>query len=210
MRTREPATPRHRPAAGFSLVELLVAIAIGAVIMTIGVPILQRTIERAKLEGQARTLSVLAAQARAAAITNNVETVVLFDGTEFVSFADLHGSAATDPPDGQFNPITGSDYRTTDWEVGRQPLADSLDAGGPSGDSAAVAGFTNPGRPDQRAIFNPDGSLMEVGAFRLRDRRGNFLEVRMEPKATGKVTLRKWDGSAWREQDEGGAAWEWK
>lgn len=202
------ASPLRR-ATGFSLVELLVVLAIGAILVSIGVPILFGTIERAKLEGQARTLAVLAAQARAAAISNNVETVVLFDGTEFMSFADLHGATLADEPDGLFNPVSGAEYKTTDWQIGRQPLAEALSLAGP-GSETAVDGFVHDDRADQRAIFNPDGSLREIGAFRLGDRRGNFLEVRMEPLATGKVTVRKWNGSAWREQGEGDVSWDWK
>lgn len=190
------------------MVEMLVAVAIGAVILGVGIPALQSTIERAKVEGQARSLAVLAAQARAAAITNGVETVVLFDGTDFVGFTDVHGATQNDPPDGLFGPVTGAVYHTTDWEVGRQPLEGSLVHEAP-GSQPAVDGFVHADRPDQRAIFNPDGSLKATGAFRLRDRRGNFLEVRMAPRATGKVTMRKWDGSEWREQGEGGVSWEW-
>lgn len=208
-------TPRAyvAPNAGFSMVELLIALVIGAVIMTIGLPIVHGAIERARLEGQARTLAVLAGQARAVAITNNVETVLLFDGTDFVSFADRDGATAADPPDGVFNPVTGAEYKTTDWEVGRQPLDGGLSLAAP-GAQQAIDGFDYTGapeaRPNGRAIFEPDGSLIVTGAFRLADRRGNFLEVSLEPLATGKVTVRKWNGSAWREQGEGDVSWDWK
>lgn len=194
--------------AGFSLVEMLVTLTIGAVIVALGLPALVNLIQRSKLEGQARSLAVMMARARSEAVTQGVETVVLFEDGAFLSFADIHGTDLSDPPDGVWNPVAGQPQRATDWQIGRQLLNRDLALTGP-GAQPAVDGFTNPNRPDARAIFNPDGSLYSVGAFRLADGKGNHLEVVLAPRATGQVTLRKWDGSAWREQGEGGESWDW-
>lgn len=60
--------------------------------------------------------------------------------------------------------------------------------------------------------FLPNGSVEETGAFRFADVRGNFLEVRVEPQATARVQVRKWDetDNEWYTRDQGGKAWEWK
>jgi hypothetical protein len=65
---------------------------------------------------------------------------------------------------------------------------------------------------DDCFTFLADGSVKELGAFRFGDVRGNFLEVQIEPKATARVQVRKWDETAndWYTRDEGGKAWEWK
>ena len=204
MQTSQP----HRGVAGFTLVELLITLAIGAVLVTIGLPALMNLIQRSKLEGQARNLAVLAARARNEAITQGVETVVLYDGSRFVSFVDLHGAALTDPPDGLLNPVAGQPQRTTDWVIDSQGVTTPVTVSAP-GSQPAVDGFTNPGRADGRAIFNPDGSLYSEGSFRLADGKGNHLEVALGPRSTGHGTLRKWDGAAWREQGEGGVSWKW-
>lgn len=202
------ATAAEATVAGFTLVELLVALAIVVTMVGIGLPALNNLISRGKLEGQARSLSVLVGRARNEAVTHGAETVVQLDGDSFVAYVDRDGATAADPPDGLFNPVAGSPYRASDWELSRLPLDSALSVAGPAGE-AAIDGLVNPDRPDLRVIFNPDGTLYSTGAFRLTDPRDNFLEVAVGPRATGQVTLRKWDGSAWREQDEGDESWQW-
>jgi hypothetical protein len=67
------------------------------------------------------------------------------------------------------------------------------------------------------AIFQQDGSIDETGAFRLGDEVGNFLEVRVEPKATARIEVRKClactneaDDKDWYADGNGGKAWAWK
>jgi hypothetical protein len=64
------------------------------------------------------------------------------------------------------------------------------------------------------AIFQRDGSIASVGAFRFADTYGNFLEVRIEPAATARIEVRKAreEGSSWNfyASGEGDQAWEWK
>jgi prepilin-type N-terminal cleavage/methylation domain-containing protein len=61
-------------------------------------------------------------------------------------------------------------------------------------------------------VFLPDGSVRETGAIRLADVRGNFLEIRVQPQATARVQVLKWDDDdgEWYSRDQGGKAWEWK
>lgn len=198
----------RRAVAAFTLVELLITLAVLGVIVGLGLPALNKLIMRAKLEGQARSVSVLAGRARNEAVTQGAEAVVHLDGDEFVAFVDLDGPNAADPPDGLFNPVSGQGYKATDWEMSRVPLANKITVAAPTGEDA-IFGLVNTDRPDERIIFNPDGTLLSTGAFRLADPAGNYLEVAVGPRATGQVTLRKWDGTAWREQDEGGEAWTW-
>ena len=85
-------------------------------------------------------------------------------------------------------------------------LEDSVKFEAPSGQGAAVM------VPGNCFVFLPDGSVEETGAFRFADVRGNFLEVRVEPLATARVQVRKWDetDNEWYTRDQGGKAWEWK
>lgn len=198
----------QRAVAAFTLVELLIVLALSAILVALGAPALHRLITRSRIEGQARNLSVMMARARSEALTRGVPTVVVQDGSAFVSFADVHGSTKTSPPDGVYNPQAGEPQYRTDWQIERQTIKVPVTLDGPGG-QPAVAGFTNPGVANGRAVFNPDGSAAATGAFRLRDEAGNFLEVAVEPRATGQVVLRKWDGSAWKEQGQGGGSWEW-
>ncbi len=60
--------------------------------------------------------------------------------------------------------------------------------------------------------FLADGSVQELGEFRFSDVRGNFLKIQVQPKATARVQVLKWDetDNKWHTRDEGGKAWEWK
>ena len=100
-------------------------------------------------------------------------------------------------------------------QIGRLDLPGDLSFAGPPA-NPAVVGFQSAG-DDSWVTFNTDGSVPQIGAFRVADPRGNFLEVRVGPAATAKIQVRKWnedlavnvDGTHWFSQDEGGAPWIW-
>lgn len=180
--------------AGFTLIEMVVVIAFMGVLMLIGIPAIQNLLHRSKLEGAARESMIMMQQARLEAIKRNDTTIVLADATNrrVVSFIDEDGDAAFD---------------AGETVLGQLQLGSGItftDPAGNTGDAAQT--FTGPTGP----LFEVDGSVAETGALRFADQRGNFLEVVVEPAATGRVRLRKWDGAAWREPGEGGTAWEWK
>lgn len=202
-------TPRKTP-AGFTLVELLIVLAIAMLILTIGFPSLLNFLARQKIEGSARAVTTLAQRARQEALTRGVPAVVLADGDAVVAFVDVHGATPTSPPDGIFNPTAGAPFRGTDYEIGRSALPPTVSLAGPSNSPGVVDLTDVDGTP--RAIFDPDGTIRDTGSFRLADVRGNYLEVRIAPRATGRVALYKFDEktSAWRANGEGGHSWVWK
>jgi len=51
-------------------------------------------------------------------------------------------------------------------------------------------------------------TVSTVGAFRLADENGNFLEVRVT-SISGKAEIWKWNGTAYVRQDDNGKAWTW-
>ena len=201
---------RHNPsraAAGFTLVELLIVLAIATLVITLGVPSLLDVLHRQRLEGQVRELATLAHRARHQALLRGVPAIVEFDADGFSAFVDLHGADLDDPPDLLFGPLPSAPLQGTDFRVGDGKLPEGIDLAAP-GALDAVHGFTTVAGV-QKAIFDPDGSIRDTGAVRIADRRGNYLEVRIEPRATGRVSLYKWDGSAWRANGEGGHSWTW-
>lgn len=199
-------TPRS-PRAGFTMVELLIVLAIAVLVLALGVPSFLDLLARQRLEGQARELATLAHRARHEALTRGVPAVIELDGSGFRAFADIHGATLAAPPDGLFNPLSGAPLQGTDFEIGHRPLHARLDLTGPSS-LAGVDGFTLVGG-ERKAIFDPDGSVRATGAVRIADERGNYLELRVEPRATARVSLYKWDGSAWRANGEEGKSWTW-
>lgn len=204
---------------GFTLAEMLVVVAMLGIVMLIGIPTFQRLLHRTKIEGITRETAILMNLARFESIKRGVPVIVQIDpvGSEVFSFVDVHGGLdPTLPSDGLFAAIPGAVARTTDYELGRLKL--------PSGvsfsfqaltDAASVDGFVNegiPDPPDLMAIFQSDGSVLDSGALRFGDQRGNFLEARIDPPGTARIEVRKWDDAdgAWYAFGEGGKPWQWQ
>jgi prepilin-type N-terminal cleavage/methylation domain-containing protein len=181
-------------AAGFTLIELLVTLAIFGIALTLAIPGLLAMRQRRLLQGDGEQALVFLQRARFQAISRNRPQGVAFDASEGALFIDANADGVLDPVerrDGVFVASRGVLF------------------GGPPAEPEAIAGFTTVGGR-QVALFRPDGAVVDAGGFRLHDFEGDdFLEVRVIEPATGLTRLRKWDGTAWREQDEGGTSWSW-
>ena len=206
---------------GFTLAEALVVMAFISIVTVIGAATLPQLLQRVRLEKAAREAATLMRQTRFEAIKQGVQTVVQISPNtrEVIAFADVHGGLdQTLPGDGVFGSIGGATHRTTDYLIFRMRLPngvyflDELD----QTDINSVDGFNHSGtfplQPDDQAIFQTDGSVLDAGAFRFGDRRGNYLEARVDPRATARLEIRKWDDvdGAWYAFGEGGKPWEWK
>lgn len=184
-----PVQPKQRVSrcAGFTLIELFVVLAIAAIAMGLGIPALHNFIVRSRTEGAARETSMMLQRCRLEAIQSNREVVAHLDGDRIVCFVDADRDRA-------FNPDDSAPYRTADWIVSRAQLSsDKLFFRNPElkeGEDS-IEGFTSvDGKLS--AVFQPNGSVADDGAFRIGDIRGNFLEVRIAPAASGRIEIRKW------------------
>jgi type II secretory pathway pseudopilin PulG len=192
---------------GFTLIELAVTMFLLFVLAMLTLPAIGNMITRSKLEGAARETGAAFRQARQEAIRRSVPVVVAPDtaGRVLVVFADVDGDRVLDPPAG--SPLD-DDAQIGTWEL---PAPVSFGGPGSGADARPVVGFTG-----DSALFRPDGSVAEQGAVRLRDDRGNFLEVRVASAAAARIVLRKWrpdsspEGGAWRTSGEGGEALQWQ
>ncbi len=216
-------TPRHRPRprAGFTLIEMLVVVLVLGIAAGLGFPTVLRVIHQVRISTHLREASALVQQARLEAIRRGRPVVVEIDADtkEIFAYADLDGANPGDPSNGEFDPQGGAPARTTDYEFRRLKVRGDLELKEPGGQTGlnSLDGFVNPNMPDQRAIFQSDGSLDAAGAFRFADARGNYLEIRVAPAATGKVQIRKydpdlgvnWDGTHWYAHGEVSKGWKW-
>lgn len=185
---------RRRRVAGFTLLELMVTLAVLGVVLAISIPGLLSVRQRRLLEGGGEQVTVFLQRARFLAIQRNRSQRVVPVLSEGIVFLDGDGDGVLD------------DVEKLDGVVA---LSGGVRFGGPPGDSAAVDGFTL-SAGSRIAVVRPDGSVLDGGAFRLVDAEGDdFLEVRVVEPATGLTRLRKWDGGAWKERGEGGQAWRW-
>ena len=197
--------PRQKTAAGFTIVEALIVVTVVAVGSVMAYPALQQFIHRSKILGSAQTAGTLMREARFEAIRRGAPCVVHPDGAtnEIVAYVDVNG-------DLEFNPDpTETTFRATDYELRRYRLPSGVSFTSP-GAQPVVFGFTAlPTEPLNGAVFESDGSIRDLGGLRIADQRGNYLEARVQPAASARVSIRKWDGANWLAQGEGDKTWEW-
>jgi type IV fimbrial biogenesis protein FimT len=101
---------RRRAAAGFTILELMFAITIGAILLGIGVPGFRQYIMNSRISGTANDLTIAFTMARGQAIKTHVQTIVCLssnptvitpscdgNGTQgWVVFTDTNGNGAPD------------------------------------------------------------------------------------------------------------------
>jgi type II secretory pathway pseudopilin PulG len=173
---------------------MLVTVTVLALALGIGMPMFLSTVYRARLEGAARQMNATMQSARLKAIKlqRNLQVEMVTDEGRVVAFIDDDADKAQDLGEEGLPPIV---------------LQQGLTFRAPAGQTA-VEGFEVIGNR-ALAIFLSDGSVDAQGAIRIADERDNFLEVRVAPKGSAKIEVRKWDGANWWARNEGGHPWHW-
>ncbi len=191
--------------------------------VVVGFPALQNMLDRARIQGFVFEAASLVQKSRFEAIKGGWPVVVRpdFDSDELVAFANVDN----DPGFG-FDPDDTKTFRTVDYEIGRALVPTQFkiyfwgpDDKSPEGEDAVV-GLTSVDSGPNVVVLLPDGSVQDPGALRIADERGNFLEVGVGPRATGKVQVRKYHRDppwgdpagffpAGRHDSAGVPMWEW-
>ncbi len=202
---------------GFSLTELVVVMAIMSFLLLLGIPELRKLLAQAKMETSMADIRASFQRARFEAIKHGRQVVVQAQPDErrvrvYIDEPEFDGSGnRTDTPFA-YEPAAGLPASETDRVVQEAILATGIEFLAPQGQRAAE-GFSNLSGGDASsaevselvAVFGPPGGAVEdLGAFRLGDSRQNFLEVRVDIAATGKVISRKYDcdDGEWKERDD--------
>ena len=224
--------PRMGRTGGFSLVELVVVLAVLGIAMAIGLPAFWNFVLRNQLLAATRETAVLLQKARLEAIRRSQPTVVRpdFDQNALVAFVNSDVDGAGLYPDLDLDPATeiilgkvnlpsrirfwgpaDAPPNGTDANTFPGPVATPAEAPAPP----FVADLEVPG-----AVFLSNGSAVTEGAFRFADQEGrNFLEVRLAPRGTAHFSIRKYRasgpiaGETWYESAtdaDGNKTWEWR
>lgn len=185
---------------GFTLIEMLVVLAILGIAALISMPYLSAQIQRSKLLGVASQVSGLVRLARLDAIKYSRFAMVAVDasGRKVNAFSDRNGN---------FLPDAGE-------EIGEVILPKSVNVAAPSSGAAECGGFSSkPGYTGKFALFQSDGAIEVTGAFCFKSEAlgtgaPNYLQVNVAPAATARVALRKYESGAFIEND-GTGVWKW-
>jgi prepilin-type N-terminal cleavage/methylation domain-containing protein len=196
---------RASAGAGFTLVELLVVLALILLFTTLGFPALSRIIDQRRLSGSVQEISVVLARARAEAVQRGVPVVAEpdFDLREVRVWVDVDSNLV-------FEPDPDATPRTVDYFVTRVqlPTESQVHFWGPGNNdpngNEAIDGLTAIADAENSYVFEPNGSIRDIGGVRVGDDRGNFFELRAAPKSTGRVQVLKYHGDpGWSGGDPG-------
>src|SRR5258708_20775429 len=180
--------PKPSAGAGFTLLELLMVLALAGVLVLLGIPSMLNALNRAKLAGFAQQTATAMEGARLEAIKRF--TVARVE----VHFADNSVLAYVDTDkDGVFTP-------GTDFLVFQAKAPPGVVLSGPGGTPADALKYAYTGfgaiAGGAVALFNSDGSVSTPGGFRFRDQRGNIMEAFVNPQASARIAVRKFAGDA--------------
>jgi prepilin-type N-terminal cleavage/methylation domain-containing protein len=203
----------RRGEAGFSLIELLVVIALLAMLAVWGVPAFLSTLNKTRVVAASREIATLMQVGRLEAIKRSGRNGNLGNEVAALTYDEATRTfrlLVDDNPNGAWLP---------ELQIGGiYTLPKGVTVEAPGGlDEDAVDGWDEvPVVADQweGPIFRSDGSARAAGAYRLFDSRGNYLEVRIEFPATGKISIQKWFGGGdpntnWFENGENNRKWQW-
>lgn len=182
---QEGGSPKPFRAAGFTLIELLVVLAILTVVALLGVPELVNALRRQKIEGTAQSTAMMLRLARLAAIKTSSQALVRADlaAGKVTACDDMNRDLACDAG----RPLLG---------VVTLPAGVEL---------SPVSGFSTPPIP-AAAIFRSDGTVLDTGAFRFRNERGDRLEAAVVSRNGLSIRVRKEHAGVWRDRGQG---WTW-
>jgi type II secretion system protein H len=154
-------------AAGFTMIEMMVAIAIIGIMAAMAGPSFSSWIPKMKLKAEAREKLNYLRQARSRAISENSQFGIYFDlgNSDIVFFKDI------------INP------QLSIYEVG----ADSI-IGTPI-DCASNVIFTNSTLTNNTVIFYPNGSASTSGQIELDDTESSYKHTISVLASTGRVRL---------------------
>jgi prepilin-type N-terminal cleavage/methylation domain-containing protein len=200
---------------GFSLVEMLMVLAMIAIILAIGLPALNQQMVRGRLVGASEQISTHLHLARVEAMRKGFPVVVRpdFDRQHLVAFLDEDNDLVRDVDERQVYDLAvpGDLSRSAVFFMGPD-----LIVGTEGAPAQSIDGLTPVGGGARAAVFEPGGSIRDVGAIRVGDGKtpeANVFEIRVEPEATARIELRKWIYGEGGDPDaflpSGGGTWTW-
>lgn len=162
---------------GFTVLELLIVVAVMGVVVVVGLPSLMTNLRRAKLEGPLRQAMTLMSLARFEAVKKGISTGVEADlaDDQILTFRDMDENGSFNAGDEILNLLT---------------LPKGLHFWHP--EDANPEGVTTL-LETSNTIFDSTGAASTVGSFFVGDTRGNHLTIEIANAATARLVIKKWE-----------------
>jgi prepilin-type N-terminal cleavage/methylation domain-containing protein len=194
-----------RARRGFSLIEMLVVMALMLTLVALGIPALQLALHESKMRGFATEVTVLLRQARIDAIKTSAQAVV-----------QIVPSTGADGDTGHIQAFSDSNSNGI-LDAGESVLASFplptgvtfTDCAGLTNKDSVDTFSVDPAGGPNIAIFQSGGSIAAIGGFRFGDPYGNDMEVHVEPAATAKIQVRKCEAGVYVANNDNEKAWTW-
>jgi type IV fimbrial biogenesis protein FimT len=183
--TQRGSVPGRR-AEAFTLVELLIVLALMGTLVLMGLPAMLNALNRSKLTGFAQTVATAMQAARLEAVKRGGTARV----EEQAATSTLPARIVAYVDDGDQVFISGKDVLVA---IVTPPSGVVFGGPGASPTTTAIYQLVTPN--GVAAVFNPDGSVVAVGGFRFRDLRGNIMEAFVSPLSGARVAVRKYAGN---------------
>ena len=164
--------PHHR---GFTLVELLVGLAIVAMLLAMAAPSLRTYSENSKLRASAETFSSMLQKARMEAVTRNAVVEFMFTNQDVATDVDAFVAAANGrnwvmrvknpaPASTPEHILLGA-RSAAEGATNASATSVQLDAKSSSGVDITSVNFNSLGQPSLNALPDASGALREAGVF---------------------------------------------
>jgi prepilin-type N-terminal cleavage/methylation domain-containing protein len=193
-----------RGSRGFSLIEMLVVMALMLILVTLGIPSLLNALHQSKMRGMVQEITVALRLARIDAIKTSSQGIVQIvpsTGPGSLPLVRAFSDRNFDSRLSAGEPVLASFVLPTG--VTFENSAGQLDKDSVEGFSADPAGGPN------IAIFRGNGAIDKRGKFHISDPYGNYMEVFVETEATARIVVRKFENGEYVPNGDKGKAWTW-
>lgn len=170
------------------MLELLVVMAVMMILMTFMLPAFQSTIRRGKLQGAAQEAAILMRKARFEAVKRNQQVAVSS------AFAPRQITLCTNPVGGVCTPPQSLVLAQVDLPTGIEVVPGASTAPFPPD---VPGGFTA-----STVVYQSNGSVAQEGSMEFTDRNNNRLRVVVNPRATARIEMQKWETDDFYPADE--------
>lgn len=171
---------------GFTLVEVIVVMAVIGIMVTIAIPGISSWLPNYKLKSAARDVYSSLQKARMLAVKNNRNAAVIFDAANNkYDVCDDWVSTASPPCVGS---LVTTDFNSLGYGIGY---------GHGNATSAVGTGFDNNiTYPGDDVVFTPSG-LGNASGYVYLENRNNVATYAIGSLTSGSIRISKWNGSAW-------------